>query len=102
MSAFDELKEVMDRLREPGGCPWDREQTLPQLRATVLEEAYEAIEAIDADDHDHLCEELGDLLLQVVFQAEIARFEGTFGPDDVVEAIVSKLVRRHPHVFAGL
>ena len=67
MSRFDELRAVMDRLRDPGGCPWDREQRLEDLRAYVLEEAYEVIEAIDLRDHDNLCEELGDLLLQVLF-----------------------------------
>lgn len=99
MSPFDELKQVMDRLREPGGCPWDREQTLAALRATVLEEAYEVIEAIEAADHAHLCEELGDLLLQVLFIARIESEEGRFDVNEVIRQVHAKLVRRHPHVF---
>jgi tetrapyrrole methylase family protein/MazG family protein/ATP diphosphatase len=98
--AFPRLVAVMRRLLAPNGCPWDREQTPDSLKRYVLEEACEVIDAIEERDANHLREELGDLLLQVVFQAEIARREGQFGPDDVVEAIVSKLVRRHPHVFA--
>jgi tetrapyrrole methylase family protein/MazG family protein/ATP diphosphatase len=97
--AFPRLVAVMRRLLAPGGCPWDRAQTPDTLKRYVLEEACEVIDAIEAKDAGHLREELGDLLLQVVFQAELARREGTFGPDDVVEAIVEKLVRRHPHVF---
>ncbi len=89
----------MHRLLAPDGCPWDREQTLPSLRRYVLEEACEVIDAIDGGDREALASELGDLLLQVVFQAELARSEGAFGPDDVVRAITEKLVRRHPHVF---
>jgi len=99
MSAFDELKQLMDRLREPGGCPWDREQTLPALRGTVLEEAYEVVEAIDSGDHDHLCEELGDLLLQVLFISRIESEGGRFDVDAVIRQVHAKLVRRHPHVF---
>lgn len=98
-AAFPRLVAVMRRLLAPDGCPWDRAQTPDTLKRYVLEEACEVIDAIESKDAGHLREELGDLLLQVVFQAEIARREGTFGPDDVVEAIVEKLVRRHPHVF---
>ena len=94
------LVGVMQRLLAPGGCPWDREQTLETLRKYVLEEACEVIDAIESKDRGHLREELGDLLLQIVFQAELARAEASFGIDDVVEGIVHKLVRRHPHVFA--
>jgi tetrapyrrole methylase family protein/MazG family protein/ATP diphosphatase len=90
----------MQRLLAPDGCPWDREQTPATLRRYVLEEACEVIDAIDDGDDKELCSELGDLLLQVVFQAELGRAEGAFGPDDVVAAICDKLVRRHPHVFA--
>lgn len=97
---FPRLVEIMQRLLAPDGCPWDREQTLPTLRRYVLEEACEVIDAIDGGNRKELCDELGDLLLQVVFQAELARVEGSFGPDDVVAAICEKLVRRHPHVFA--
>ena len=101
-ASFPRLVAVMRRLLAKDGCPWDREQTPDSLKRYVIEEACEVVDAIEEKNPAHLREELGDLLLQVVFQAEIARFEGTFGPDDVVEAIVSKLVRRHPHVFAGL
>lgn len=97
---FPRLVELMQRLLAPDGCPWDREQTLTTLRRYTLEEACEVIDAIDGGDRRELCAELGDLLLQVVFQAELARAEGAFGPDDVVAAICEKLVRRHPHVFA--
>lgn len=93
------LVALMRRLLSPDGCPWDRQQTPRSLSRYVLEEACEVVDAIESGDRDHLREELGDLLLQVVFQAEIARREGDFGPDDVVDGIVDKLVRRHPHVF---
>jgi tetrapyrrole methylase family protein/MazG family protein len=95
-----DLVKTMQRLRGPDGCPWDREQTHQSLARHLLEEAHETIEAIDEGDPERLKEELGDLLLQVVFHAEMARQEGTFDIDDVAEAIVTKLVRRHPHVFA--
>jgi len=97
---FPRLVELMGRLLAPDGCPWDREQSFATLRRYVLEEACEVIDAIDGGDRRELCGELGDLLLQVVFQAELARAEGAFGPDDVIAAICDKLVRRHPHVFA--
>ncbi|MGH7270719.1 MAG: nucleoside triphosphate pyrophosphohydrolase, partial [Polyangiaceae bacterium] len=95
------LVALMRRLLDPGGCPWDREQSFQTLRKYVLEEACEVIDAIDSNDRGSLREELGDLLLQVVFQAELARREGSFAIDDVVEAIVNKLVSRHPHVFGS-
>ena len=94
-----ELVSIMQRLLGPDGCPWDREQTLESLRPYVIEEAHEVVDAIDSGDPRELCEELGDLLLQVVFQAEIARGKGWFGPGDVVEAIANKMTRRHPWVF---
>lgn len=97
---FPLLVQIMQRLLAPDGCPWDREQDMPSLRKYVLEEACEVIDAIDSGDRAHLCEELGDLALQVAFLSELGRAEGSFGPDDVVRAIVEKLVRRHPHVFA--
>jgi tetrapyrrole methylase family protein/MazG family protein/ATP diphosphatase len=97
---FPRLVELMQRLLAPDGCPWDREQTFATLRRYVLEEACEVVDAIDGGDRGELRSELGDLLLQVVFQAELGRAEGAFGPDDVVAAICDKLVRRHPHVFA--
>jgi tetrapyrrole methylase family protein/MazG family protein/ATP diphosphatase len=96
------LAGVMRRLLDPGGCPWDREQTFESLRKYTLEEACEVIDAIDAGDRKAIREELGDLLLQVVFQAELGRREGSFGLDDVVAGIVDKLVYRHPHVFGHL
>lgn len=97
---FPKLVELMQRLLAPDGCPWDREQDMSTLRRYVLEEACEVIDAIDSGDRTELEEELGDLALQVVFLAELARKEGAFGPDDVVRAVCDKLVRRHPHVFA--
>jgi MazG family protein len=100
-SAFATLVRIMARLRAPGGCPWDREQTWKTLRPYVLEEAYEVVDAIERDDAEALREELGDLLLQIVFQAEIAEERGVFTVADVARAIADKLVRRHPHVFAA-
>lgn len=94
------LVEIMQRLLAPDGCPWDREQSLETLRPYVVEEAHEVVDAIDRNDAADLREELGDLLLQIVFQSELARQKGWFGPDDVVAAISDKMVRRHPHVFA--
>jgi MazG family protein len=96
------LVAVMRRLLAPDGCPWDREQSFETLRKYVLEEACEVVDAIDSGDRKAMREELGDLLLQVVFQAELARREGTFAIDDVVAGIVDKLVYRHPHVFGHL
>lgn len=93
------LVRLMQRLLGPEGCPWDREQDEKSLRRFVLEEACEVIDAIDSADPIAICDELGDLLLQVVFLAELARGKHQFGPDDVVRAITDKLVRRHPHVF---
>jgi MazG family protein len=93
------LVDIMRRLLAPDGCPWDREQTLESLRPYVIEEAHEVVDAIDGGKPDELREELGDLLLQIVFQSELAQAKGWFGPDDVVSAICDKLVRRHPHVF---
>jgi len=100
--AFAELVGIMARLRAPDGCPWDREQTHSTLKKYFIEETYEVIEAIDADNPDQLCEELGDALLQVVFHAQLASEEGIFTIDDVTARIVEKLVRRHPHVFGEL
>ena len=98
-SAFSELVAIMARLRGPDGCPWDRKQTHATLRPYLLEEAYEALEAIDSEDDAELCKELGDVLLQVVFHAQIAAEEGRFDIEAVGQAIVDKLIRRHPHVF---
>jgi MazG family protein len=99
---FLRVVELMQRLLAADGCPWDREQTPASLRRYVLEEACEVIDAIDEGDRAHLKEELGDLLLQVVFLGELMRNEGAFGPDDIARGLVDKLVHRHPHVFADL
>ena len=98
--SFDDLVAIMDRLRAPGGCPWDREQTYETLRRYLLEECYEVADALDRADRPGLCEELGDLLLQVVFLSRLAKEDGHFTVADVVSGIAHKLVRRHPHVFA--
>jgi len=97
--AFAELVRIMERLRAPGGCPWDREQTRESIKPYLIEEAYEVAEAIEDNNIDDLRCELGDLLLQVVFHAEMAREEGLFTIDDVVRGITEKMIRRHPHVF---
>ncbi|HEV3272522.1 MAG TPA: nucleoside triphosphate pyrophosphohydrolase [Candidatus Methylacidiphilales bacterium] len=97
--AIDRLLDLMARLRAPGGCAWDREQTPATLKPQMLEECYEVVEAIDACSPRHLAEELGDLLLHIVFQAQIAREAGQFAFADVANGIADKLVRRHPHVF---
>ena len=94
-----DLVKVMHRLRAPGGCPWDREQTHASLARHLLEEAHEVLEAIDLGDPDQLRDELGDVLLQVLFHAEMASEAGTFDIDDVAEGTATKLIRRHPHVF---
>ena len=96
---FDDVVSLARRLRAPGGCPWDREQTLESLRAYVLEEAYEVIQAIELGDTDGLVEEFGDFLFQVVFISQIASEEGKFGIGDVTQRLHDKLIRRHPHVF---
>ena len=99
-----DLVAVMDRLRSPGGCPWDEEQTHESLVPYVIEETHELVEAIESGDRPHMVEELGDLLLQVVFHARVGQEhpEAPFGIDDVAGGIVEKLVRRHPHVFADV
>jgi MazG family protein len=94
------LRAIMHRLRAPGGCPWDAEQTHESLVPNLIEEAYETVDTIQRGDHEHLKEELGDLLLQVIFHSELAEEAGRFTLDDVARGISDKLVRRHPHVFA--
>jgi tetrapyrrole methylase family protein/MazG family protein len=96
---FNQIMSIMRRLRAPGGCPWDAEQSHESLKRYLLEEAYEVIEAIDAKSDDLLKEELGDLLLQPVFHAAIAEERGAFTIDDVLTTLANKLIRRHPHVF---
>lgn len=99
---IDRLLGVVDRLRDEGGCPWDREQTLRSLKPYLIEEAYELLDAIDSGDAARHAEELGDVLLQVVLQARIRKEEGAFGFDDVAGRLADKLVRRHPHVFGDV
>jgi MazG family protein len=99
---FERAVAIMERLRAPGGCPWDREQTFDSIKPYTLEEAYEVLEAIDNRDWDELTGELGDLLLQVLFYAEMAKEQGTFSIDEVLERLSKKLVDRHPHVFGNV
>jgi len=99
---FERAVSIMARLRAPGGCPWDREQTFDSIKPYTLEEAYEVLEAIDNRDWDELKGELGDLLLQVLFYAEMAQEDGRFSIDDVLERLSNKLVDRHPHVFGDV
>lgn len=98
---FTELLEVMARLRSANGCPWDKEQTHQSLKPCLLEETYELLDALDDGDSKKLKEELGDVLLQVIFHAQIAREDGRFSIKDVIEMLTDKLVRRHPYVFGG-
>ena len=101
MREFAELYEILNRLRDPkDGCPWDLKQTSQSLISNFIEELYETVEAIENNDHEHLQEELGDLLLHIVFQAKIAEENGLFSMREVLESVNSKLKRRHPHVFA--
>jgi tetrapyrrole methylase family protein/MazG family protein len=101
-TSFEELLMIMRRLRGPGGCPWDAEQTHESLTRYLLEETYEVIEAIDAKSPEHLKEELGDLLLQPIFHAAIAEEAGTFTMHDIIQTLSDKLIRRHPHVFGDM
>jgi MazG family protein len=96
---FERAVAIMDRLRAPGGCPWDREQTFDSIKPYTLEETYEVLEAIDNRDWNELAGELGDLLLQVLFYSEMAKEQGLFSIDEVLERLSTKLVDRHPHVF---
>ncbi|HQH81010.1 MAG TPA: MazG family protein, partial [bacterium] len=99
---FEELVKIMAKLRAPDGCPWDREQSYKDIAAHTLEETYETLEAIDRGDFKALKEELGDLLLQILFYAQIATEENRFGIDEVIEGISAKLIHRHPHVFGDV
>jgi MazG family protein len=96
---IERLRAIMHRLRAPGGCPWDAEQTHESLISNLIEEAYETVAAIRANDQENLCEELGDLLLQVVFHAELAQEDQRFDLDDIARGVCDKLVHRHPHVY---
>src|SRR5215471_15994649 len=99
---FERAVAIMARLRAPGGCPWDREQTFDTIKRYTIEETYEVLEAIDNRDWDELPGELGDLLLQVLFYSEMAKEQGTFSIDDVLDRLSNKLVDRHPHVFGNV
>ena len=98
---FEELKEIIAKLRAEDGCPWDRAQTHESLKPCLMDEAEEVLEAIDRKDMDNLCEELGDVLLQVMLHSQIAREEGAFTVEDVISYLCRKMIRRHPHVFGG-
>lgn len=99
---MSDLREIMEILRSPGGCPWDIEQDHKSIRRNLIEETYEVIEAIDTDNKILMCEELGDLALQVVFHARIAEEAGNFSLDDVADGVCKKLILRHPHIFADV
>jgi tetrapyrrole methylase family protein/MazG family protein len=99
---LNDMKKIISALRGPGGCPWDAEQTHESIRRNFLEEAYEAVEAIDENNPQHLCEELGDVLMQVMFHSDIEADAGRFDIDDVADMTVKKLIFRHPHVFGDL
>ena len=100
-AAMNKLAAIMAKLRSDQGCPWDREQNHQSLKPCVIEETYEVVEAIDSGRPDKLCEELGDLLLQIVFHAQLAAEAGQFKLEDVIKGIIDKLIRRHPHVFGN-
>jgi len=99
---IDDLREIMRILRSPGGCPWDREQNHASIKKSLIEETYEVIEAINKEDDVLLCEELGDVLLQVVFHAQMAEERNAFGFDEITDGICKKLIERHPHVFGDI
>lgn len=98
----DDLRKIMEILRSENGCPWDREQTHKSIRQDLLEEAYETAEAIDCESDEMLCEELGDVLLQVMFHSRIAEEEGRFTVDDVYTGVCKKMIERHPHIFGDV
>jgi tetrapyrrole methylase family protein/MazG family protein len=102
MISFNELVELMEKMRGPDGCPWDREQTLSDFSRHLREESEEALKAIEGRDYENLREELGDLLWHVIFMSQIAKEEGYFTIDDVMEGVKDKIVRRHPHVFGDV
>jgi tetrapyrrole methylase family protein/MazG family protein len=101
LNKFDTLVEIIARLRAPDGCPWDKEQTHKTLRENLLSETYEVLEALDDGDKEKLCEELGDLLLQIVLHAQIAKDDGEFEIGDVIKSINDKIIHRHPHIFGN-
>ena len=97
--SFADLVEITAKLRSPEGCPWDREQTFESLKKYLAEESQEVFDAVDHQDMENLCEELGDVLFQVMINSQIAQEKGAFTIDDVVDGVCRKMVRRHPHVF---
>jgi len=101
MYTFEDLKEIVKKLRAEDGCPWDRVQTHESMKRYLVEECAEVLEAIDNKDAENLCEELGDVLYQIMIHSEIEKEKGAFGIDDVVDGICRKMVRRHPRVFGG-
>ncbi|MBE5972190.1 MAG: nucleotide pyrophosphohydrolase [Lachnoclostridium sp.] len=101
MYTLDDLKEIMTRLRAKDGCPWDSVQTHESMKRYIVEETAEVLQAIDNNDPDNLCEELGDLLYQIMIHAEIEKENGTFTIDDVIDDICWKMIKRHPNVFGG-
>ena len=102
MHTFDDLMGIIAELRSDHGCPWDKEQTFESLKKCLADEAQEVFEAVDNKDMENLCEELGDVLLQVVLYSQIAKEAGAFTIDDVIDGISEKMVRRHPHVFGDI
>lgn len=102
MHSFDDFVNIVTELRSEHGCPWDREQTHESLKKCLVEESGEVIAAIDNQDMENLCEELGDVLLQVVMHSQIASEKGIFTIEDVIDGVSRKMIRRHPHVFSGM
>ena len=102
MKEFERLKQIVEKLRSPQGCPWDKEQTLYSMKTDMIEEAFELLDALDNKDIDNIKEELGDLLLHVVMHSQIAQEENLFSITDVITNLNEKLIRRHPHVFSGV
>ncbi|MCI8888370.1 MAG: MazG family protein [Hungatella sp.] len=102
MYSFQDLTDIIAKLRSEEGCPWDREQTFESLKKCLADEAQEVYDAVDNQDMDNLCEELGDVLLQIMLNSQIAREKGAFTIDDVIDGLCRKMIRRHPHVFGGV
>lgn len=102
MHTFEDLVHIIEELRSDHGCPWDREQTHESLKKCLADESQEVFDAIDHQDMENLCEELGDVLLQVMLNSQIAKEEGVFTIDDVIDGICRKMIRRHPHVFGDV
>ena len=102
MYSFQDLTDIIAKLHSEEGCPWDREQTFESLKKCLADEAQEVYDAVDNQDMDNLCEELGDVLLQIMLNSQIAREKGAFTIDDVIDGLCRKMIRRHPHVFGGV